>query len=292
MCRTATLSTQYSAPCVCYGQQFFSSVPDGMFILISGFIGIRDYVMLHHVLASNKQCASHWEKNLRTYAHRTEVLFDKFTSVEALCWVFSRKIMVVGFELQFEVNSNWGRWGYCTPRTMKSTNTDNYDQATLLTHSDSFLKLCADGCLFIVRAMVESHPKEMNAKDKFFRTPLHYAAMNNHLDVVQYLCEEGAAMEARGVSGWTSLHWAAHMGHLPVVQYLCKKGAAVEARNGEGNTPLHLAAESGHLHVMQCLCESHGADVEAKDNENLTPIQRAAVPGGHPYLVQYLSESG
>ena len=43
-----------------------------------------------------------------------------------------------------------------------------------------------------------------------------------HLSVVQYLCEQGADKEASSHIGFTPLHWAAREGHLPVVQYLRK----------------------------------------------------------------------
>ena len=52
--------------------------------------------------------------------------------------------------------------------------------------------------------------------------------------------EQGAGKEARDEDGETPLHFAAHEGHLPVVQYLCEQGADKEARDDDGRTPLDL----------------------------------------------------
>ena len=52
--------------------------------------------------------------------------------------------------------------------------------------------------------------------------------------------EQGAGKEARDEDGETPLHFAAHEGHLPVVQYLCEQGADKEARDDDGRAPLDL----------------------------------------------------
>jgi len=50
------------------GQIFFSSVPDGVFNLLSSFLKLEEFGRLHQVLQANKQCNAHWEGNLRQYA--------------------------------------------------------------------------------------------------------------------------------------------------------------------------------------------------------------------------------
>ena len=104
------------------------------------------------------------------------------------------------------------------------------------------------------------------------RTPLHCAAMGGHLEVVQYLVEEGAFSPCfvDDIS-WTALHLACRHGRLGVVEYLMDQGADRDRRDDRENTPLHIAAMYGHLEVVQCLM-SYGADINAKNNDAQTPL--------------------
>lgn len=48
------------------------------------------------------------------------------------------------------------------------------------------------------------------------------------------------------VAGQTPLHIAASRGHKNMVEYLLQNGADVNAQDANGNTPLHLSAARGH----------------------------------------------
>ena len=69
------------------GEISFSSVPNGVFNLISSSTELKDFAKLHSVIHFNKQCNAHWEDNRRQYAHHVEPLLDVLTSIEALRWV-------------------------------------------------------------------------------------------------------------------------------------------------------------------------------------------------------------
>ena len=202
--RYATVDPVFRLPSPQGGEVFFASVPDGVFNHVASFTKLKEFGKLHHVLASTKRCKAHWQAHLRKYAHRAEPLFGEFTSVEALRWaLFKRKIDARKWELHITQKDEYGK-----------------DKHTPLTHKESFFKVCQDGDLDIEKAVVERTQVELEARGEYGYTPLHWAADNGHLPVVQYLCEQGADKEAMDDIGRTPLHMAAQRGHLPVVQYL------------------------------------------------------------------------
>lgn len=79
----------------------------------------------------------------------------------------------------------------------------------------------------------------------------------------------------------TPVHMAAANGHLAVVEYLLsllpqdEAEALANAKNDLGNTPLHWAAFSGHLAVVQLLVEKYKVDVFAKNTSNHDAIFEA-----------------
>ncbi len=70
--------------------------------------------------------------------------------------------------------------------------------------------------------------------------------------MVKYLVEEkNADVNAKDNYGNTPLHWAAGRGHLPVVRYLIEKGAKVDAMNILGQTPCDLTNDEGIKVAME-----------------------------------------
>jgi len=96
-----------------------------------------------------------------------------------------------------------------------------------------------------------------------------------HLNVVQYLAEQGADKEARDHNRCTPLHFASRCGHLNVVQYLVEQGGDKNECDGRiGYTPLHCAAHNGSSYVVQYLVQQ-GANTEALAHNHKTPLQTA-----------------
>jgi len=97
---------------------------------------------------------------------------------------------------------------------------------------------------------------DVNAKDdKFGITPLHFAVIFGHKEIVELLIVNGADMNAKDSDvGWTPLHYAAFNGHKEIAELLIAKGADVNAKDKHGETPLDYA--NG---VVATLLRKHGA---------------------------------
>jgi ankyrin repeat protein len=113
-------------------------------------------------------------------------------------------------------------------------------------------------CLSLVNATVNT------STGKY--TVLHEATYSEKLDIVQYLVEKGANVDAKRDDGWTVLHSAVAYGTLDIIKYLVEQGADVDAKDNDGYTVLHAAAASGKLDIVKYLVDEQNADVDAVFN--------------------------
>ncbi|XP_055981868.1 ankyrin repeat domain-containing protein 66 [Sorex fumeus] len=85
------------------------------------------------------------------------------------------------------------------------------------------------------------------------RTPLHWAAMKGHLEVLQMLIEYGARPCLVTDVGWTPAHFAAESGHLNVLKILHALHAAIDAPDFFGDTPKRIAQIYGQKNCVSFL---------------------------------------
>jgi hypothetical protein len=76
-------------------------------------------------------------------------------------------------------------------------------------------------------------------------------------DAVGFI-DQGADVHAKSNGGWTPLHYACLYGHAEVVKVLLEKGANVHAKTNSGWTPLHSAYSYGH-HDIAAMLRAKGA---------------------------------
>jgi len=132
-----------------------------------------------------------------------------------------------------------------------------------------------NGCLSVVEFLLFQGAVigSRNRKDGGMQA-LHYAAQEGHLSVVELLLSSGARIDSGDEVGVQALHYASSGGHLSVVESLFEKGARLEAPDKSGARPLHWAAMRGNLSVVEFLLKN-GADPAAKDRKKQTAFEFA-----------------
>jgi len=92
-----------------------------------------------------------------------------------------------------------------------------------------------------------------------------------HQQLVHWV-ESGGNLDWRTPNGWTLLHLAAQCGNEKMIRFLIERGSDIEARDNEGLTPLMLACETGYTSlrlnpsVVKTLLEL-GANPNSEDFE-------------------------
>ncbi|XP_061670904.1 putative palmitoyltransferase ZDHHC13 isoform X1 [Syngnathoides biaculeatus] len=105
---------------------------------------------------------------------------------------------------------------------------------------------------------------------------LHWAAINNRLELVKYYISKGAIVDQLGGDlNSTPLHWSIRQGHLPMVIQLIRYGADPSIADGEGYRALHLAILFQHMAIAAYLM-AKGQEVDGPDCNGQTPLMLAA----------------
>ncbi|XP_037792597.1 protein phosphatase 1 regulatory subunit 16A-like [Penaeus monodon] len=105
--------------------------------------------------------------------------------------------------------------------------------------------------------------KEMKARgeslmyrDHQGATPLHIAAANGYVRVVEYLLSQNVPTEVRDHDDWSPLHAAACWGHPDVLELLMQHGANLHARTKNQETPYDICEDAElRERIMQLINE-------------------------------------
>ncbi len=120
---------------------------------------------------------------------------------------------------------------------------------------------------------------DLNAGDADGDTPLHWAVLQGHVNAVKLLLDHGAEINKVNLNEITPLHFAAQRLNFDLVELLVQRGADLEIANDYGRTPLlWTTREGGDLQMARLLLRL-GADVNARDRFDATPLNLAAWRG-------------
>jgi ankyrin repeat protein len=151
----------------------------------------------------------------------------------------------------------------------------------------------------IVKYLLSDGEVNIDAKDYFGMTALHYAADGSrsrseaigYLNdipkvIVKLLLDHGADRGAKDSHGKLPMHYAAINGNVEMFSLLLHQNSDLDAKDEKGRTPLHYAIHSyppiwtryggGHLSMVKFLLDQ-GADKDAQDKAGCTPLHFAAL---------------
>ncbi|TKY52572.1 Ankyrin-3 protein [Spatholobus suberectus] len=157
----------------------------------------------------------------------------------------------------------------------------------------------------VMEFLVERYGDELdvNSVDSERRTPIHVAAREGHVGVIQFCVSMGGNPNCLDSKGWTPLHYAAWRGHVEAAECLLECSNVKCARDREGRTAFSVAAESEKSHARTRLldllrwgdslmraarvddvhgvrrCLGEGAGVNGRDQNGWTPLHWAAFKG-------------
>ncbi|KPP74794.1 hypothetical protein Z043_106020, partial [Scleropages formosus] len=97
-----------------------------------------------------------------------------------------------------------------------------------------------------------------------------------NVDVMRFFLERGGNIQCPDTYGVTPLHVAAALDYKEMIHFLLERKADMEARTHmDQQTPLHFAAKNDAASAVRILLQS-GADISARDYKQRTPLQLAA----------------
>ncbi len=106
-------------------------------------------------------------------------------------------------------------------------------------------------------------------------SPLMLASLKGLTQICQQLISRDADVNK---PGWTPLHYAATNGHLEIINLLLENHAYIDAASPNGSTPLMMAAHYGTPAAVKLLLDA-GADPLLKNEQSLTAIDFAQRAG-------------
>lgn len=105
------------------------------------------------------------------------------------------------------------------------------------TRASTERKMLAD-----MRALAQ-RGEDLEQHDTQGATPLHIAAANGYLSVVEFLLDHGVRTDVKDKDDWQPSHAAACWGHIDVLELLAQAGANLNAKNKNDETPADICED-------------------------------------------------
>jgi ankyrin repeat protein len=133
-----------------------------------------------------------------------------------------------------------------------------------------------DKSIKVTNLLLANPAINVNLASKNGENALMMASFDGDLATVKMLVVEKKA--AVNKTGWSPIHYAATNGHLQIVQFLMANGALVNALSPSETTPLMMSIGSGNEQLIKYLLDN-GADLSMRNHEGYTAIDIAQLFG-------------
>ena len=112
-----------------------------------------------------------------------------------------------------------------------------------------------------------------NAKNSVSAAPtLLLAALNSQTEIIKLLIAEGADLDGKDKFGNTSLHYASQHGSKGIVELLISNKANVNTKNKSGETPLDIVADKDTAEILRNHNGTYGTFIGAVTAGDLNAI--------------------
>jgi alpha-tubulin suppressor-like RCC1 family protein len=184
------------------------------------------------------------------------------------------------------------------------------------TVDQELLDAAEQGDLARVKALIEGHrddPGYINACDKMGASALHCAAMGPHIEVCEYLINEGASVTLTNAENTTPLHYIVRKApkktqhhdetnppgplslqdllagrrsaYIRLLDLMLDKGAGIDAQSIRSETPLHQACTRTNEEAVRWLL-ANNAELHVTNKMKETPL--ATLRGQECYIAELL----
>lgn len=133
------------------------------------------------------------------------------------------------------------------------------------------------------RLLKSQQGSDLNAKDNYGKTPLHYACQQGNAQLSDLLVRDGAVVTTTDNLGMTPFHAACMGGSIGCCKVMVAHGVSLRATNQYGNGPLHIAGMYGKDDESQlAMCKwllTNGANPLLVNHEGLSAAEAAKEKG-------------